>query len=341
MWPRDDSVRASHPHQEIRVFRFPALVAFALAASTQIAAAQSPGSQPPTPNSQPQFEIKGTVVEAETGKPVPRASVTLRIKASGVVITGAIAGPDGSFRLTGLRPGAFVLRSTYIGFAPQVQDMSLTPAQPVLVGTIKLNRAAVELAAVKVEDTRNTVVTEPDRTTYRARDVAPAAGSASEVLDNVPAVQVDADGKVSLRGNENVVIQINGRPTPMRGPQLASYLKTIPANTIERVEVVPNPSAKYDPEGMAGILNIVLKQNVDLGLSSGANVAMSKPDRFFGNGNIGYQAGKISSMPPADSTATRATSGASMTASATTPPGPCSPCPARISTATRRTVGST
>jgi ferric enterobactin receptor len=260
------------------VLRSPALVAFALAASAQIALAQAPSGPGQPPANQPQFEIKGKVVEAETGAPVPRASVTLKVKANGMVITGAIAGPDGSFRLTGLRPGAFTLRSTYIGFAPQVQDMTLTPAQPVLVGTIKLARAAVELSAVNVEDSRNTVAVEPDRTTYRAKD---------------------ADGKVSLRGNENVVIQVNGRPTPMRGPQLASYLKTIPANTIERVEVVPNPSAKYDPEGMAGILNIVLKQNVDLGLSTTANVAMSKPDRFFGNGSLGYQAGKFSSMTTA------------------------------------------
>jgi ferric enterobactin receptor len=282
------------------VFRSLAL-AVLLGASTRVAVAQ-PATRNPQPageQPQPAFEIKGKVLESETGQPVPRASVSLRIKGQTTIITGAIAGPDGSFRLSGLRPGTFTLRSTYIGFAPQVQDMTLTPAQPVLVGTIKLNRAAVELSAVNVQEDRTTVVTEPDRTTYRAKDVAPAAASASEVLDNVPAVQVDQDGKVSLRGNENVVIQINGRPTPMRGPQLASYLKTIPANTIERVEVVPNPSAKYDPEGMAGILNIVLKQNVDLGLSTTANVAMSKPERFFGNGSLGYQAGKFSSMTTA------------------------------------------
>ena len=272
------------------------LVTLALVTTTRLAVAQS---QPAPQNAPPTFEIRGKVVESETGAPVPRASVALRIKGQTTLITGAIAGPDGSFRLTGLRPGTFTLRSTYIGFAPQVQDMTLTPAQPVLVGTIKLNRTAVELGAVTVQEDRNTVVTEPDRTTYRAKDVAPAASSASEVLDNVPAVQVDQDGKVSLRGNENVVVQINGRPTPMAGTQLASYLKTIPANTIERVEVVPNPSAKQDPEGMAGILNIVLKQNVDLGLSTTANVQMSKPNRFNGNGSLGYQAGKFSSMTTA------------------------------------------
>jgi outer membrane receptor protein involved in Fe transport len=150
-----------------------------------------------------------------------------------------------------------------------------------------------------VQGERATVSVEPDRTSYRAKDVAPAAANASEVLDAVPSVQVDGDGKVSLRGNENVAVQINGRPTPMRGAQLASFLKSLPANTIERIEVVPNPSAKYDPEGMAGIINVVMKQNVDLGLSVGLNAAVSEEDRYNASGNVGYQSGRFSSFTTA------------------------------------------
>ncbi|MGH7677838.1 MAG: TonB-dependent receptor domain-containing protein [Gemmatimonadaceae bacterium] len=274
------------------------VLAALLATGTATAAAQAPASAGPGAQQPPaNFEIRGKVVEEKSGEPVERASITLRAKGSTAVLSGAIAAANGEFRLQGLRPGVYTLRTTYLGFAPKLQDVTLTPAAPVAtVGSIALSRVAVELAAVAVAEERNTVVVEPDRTTYRAKDVAPAAGNASEVLDNVPSVQVDGDGKVSLRGNENVAVQINGRPTPMRGPQLASYLKTLPANIIERIEVVPNPSAKYDPEGMAGILNIVLKQNVDLGLSAGLNGAMSRANRFFGSGNVGYQAGKISSF---------------------------------------------
>jgi ferric enterobactin receptor len=283
--------------------RRPIVAAFGLliVSGIQFASAQAPVGPQNGAAAQPaaNFEIRGKIVEEKTDQPVPRASVSLRAKGSTAILTGAIAGPDGSFRLQGLRAGAYTLRSTYIGFAPYVQEITLTPATPVVVGTIKLARVAVELSEVKVQGERTTVVVEPDRNSYRAKDVAPAAANASEVLDNVPSVQVDGDGKVSLRGNENVAVQINGRPTPMRGPQLAAYLKTLPANTIERIEVVPNPSAKYDPEGMAGILNIVLKQNVDLGLSAGLNTAVSKPDRFFGSGNLGYQSGPWSSMTTA------------------------------------------
>ena len=271
-----------------------------IASGAQFASAQSPAGppsgQPPAAN----FEIRGKVVEEKSEQPVARASVSLRVKGSTAILTGAIASPDGSFRLQGLRPGVYSLRAAYLGFAPITQEITLTPAAPVAnAGNIKLSQIAVELSAVSVAEERNTVVVEPDRNSYRAKDVAPAAANASDVLDNVPSVQVDGDGKVSLRGNENVAVQINGRPTPMRGTQLASYLKTVPANTIERIEVVPNPSAKYDPEGMAGIINIVLKQNVDLGLSAGLNTAVSTPERFFGSGNLGYQSGPFSSMTTA------------------------------------------
>jgi ferric enterobactin receptor len=271
----------------------------------QLASAQPPArpqtaspqpSQPPAANG----EIRGKIVDAKSDLPVARASVSVRVKGSTTILTGAIALQDGSFRIQGLRAGTYSLRATYIGFAPILQDVTISSVSPVVtLGSIKLSRVAVELTAVSVQEERTTVAVEPDRNSYRAKDVAPAAGNASEVLDAVPSVQVDGDGKVSLRGNENVAVQINGRPTPMRGTQLASYLKSVPANTIERIEVVPNPSAKYDPEGMAGIINIVLKQNVDLGLSTGFNSAMSKADRYWASGNLGYQSGRFSSFSTA------------------------------------------
>lgn len=264
----------------------------------QEAAAQNPAGPPGTagPPAAP-GEIRGKVVEAKSETPVARASVALRPKGATTIITGAIAAENGTFRLQGLRPGVYSLRTTFIGFSPLVQEVTVTPAEPVVhVGNIAISRVAVELTSVTVAGERDAVTIEPDRNTYRAKDVAPAAANASEVLDAVPSVQVDGDGKVSLRGNENVAVQINGRPTPMRGTQLAAYLKSLPSNIVERVEVVPNPSAKYDPEGMAGILNIVLKQNVDLGLSMGLTTAMSQEDRYNASGNLGYQNGPFSSF---------------------------------------------
>jgi outer membrane receptor protein involved in Fe transport len=260
-----------------------------LALPSAAARAQTPAT---APASQPAFEIRGKITDT-ANTPLPRASVSLKLKGSAVTMAGAIAGKDGSFRVIGLRPGTFTIRVVYIGYSPVIQDITLTPAKPLLdLGVAKLAPIATTLDAVTVKEERDVMTTEPDRNAYRAKDLAPGAANASELLENVPSVQVDIDGKVSLRGNENVVVQINGRPTPMRGTQLASYLKSMSANVIDRIEVIPNPSAKYDPEGMAGIINIALKSNVDLGLSGAVNAALSTRDRYNSAGNIGYQAGR-------------------------------------------------
>ncbi|MES2521765.1 MAG: TonB-dependent receptor [Gemmatimonadota bacterium] len=270
-------------------FPLAATAADAQQAGPPAAQSGAPGGQPAAP--QPSFEIRGKIVDTANA-PIPRASVSLRPKGSTVTIAGAIAGADGSFRVTGLKPGTFSIRVVFMGYAPVIQDITITPATPVVdLGVAKLAPVATMLNAVSVKEEAAAVVTAPDRNAYRAKDLAPGAANASELLENVPSVQVDVDGKVSLRGNENVVVQINGRPTPMRGAQLASYLKSLTANVIDRIEVIPNPSAKYDPEGMAGIINIALKSNVDLGLSGALNGQFSTADRYNGSGNIGYQNG--------------------------------------------------
>jgi len=269
-----------------RFFNAIFLTSLALPFATARAQAPAASAAPPA------FEIRGKITDT-SNTPLPRASVSLKLKGSTVTIAGAIADKDGNFRVTGLRPATFNIRVVYIGYSPVIQDITLTAAKPILdLGVAKLAPIATKLDAVTVKEERDVMTTEPDRNAYRAKDIAPGASNASELLENVPSVQVDIDGKVSLRGNENVVVQINGRPTPMRGTQLASYLKSMSANVIDRIEVIPNPSAKYDPEGMAGIINIALKSNVDLGLSGAINAAVSTTDRYNSSGNIGYQAGR-------------------------------------------------
>ena len=270
------------------------LLALVLAAAGSVQAQNPTQARPSGPPPSGNGEVLGSVVDTADKSPVARASLTVRSKADSAVVAGAYTTPDGAFRIQGLRPGAYYLRATSIGFKPRNYTFEITEAAPrTNVGPLPLTRVAVNLQAVQVEGERPLVVIEPDRNTYRAKDIAPAAATASDVLANTPSVEVDADGKVSLRGNENVAIQINGRPTPIKGTQLAAYLKQIPANIVERIEVVPNPSAKYDPEGMAGIINVVLKANTDLGLSGGLNTGFANTGRFNTGTNVGYQAGKL------------------------------------------------
>jgi ferric enterobactin receptor len=275
-----------------------ALLALVLNLAAVSLPAQNPAGPPPGTQQGPPAigEVRGSIVSADTtAAAVPRPAIAVRNKSDGKLVTGAYGSADGSFRIQGLRPGTYYLRVSGVGFTPlNTPEFTIDPAAPTAnVGTIKLSRITVTLQSVEVTGEKPTVVIEPDRNSYKAKDVAPAAANASDVLQATPSVEVDADGKVSLRGNENVAIQINGRPTPIRGTQLGAYLRQIPANIVERIEVVPNPSAKYDPEGMAGIINIVLKANADLGLSAGLNTGFANPSRFNTGTNVGYQAGAL------------------------------------------------
>ena len=269
------------------------------ALSALSAGAQNPTRPATAPSATPapapagSGSVHGTINDAQSGLAIDHASVAVRSKPANTIVAGAIVSQSNRFSIQGLHPGQYTLRITSMGFAPVTREIAITQAAPsVGLGTIKLTRITVSLEQVQVSAERSVVSNEPDRTTYQSKQVAPAASNASEVLENVPSVQVDADGTVSLRGNTNVVVQINGRPSPLSGTQLGSFLKSLPAGVVERVEVIPNPSAKYDPDGMVGIINIALKQNTDLGLSGGVDGSMG-PQRYNGSGRVGYQRGPI------------------------------------------------
>jgi outer membrane receptor protein involved in Fe transport len=252
----------------------------------------APGGRPAQPPPSGTAEVRGVAVDA-AGGPVSSVTIAVRSRRDSALVAGALAGADGRFRVQGLAPGAYVLRTARLGYAPRLRAFTVSePGQRVDLDTVQLTRVAATLSEVSVGASAAAMTVEPDRNSYRAKDVAPGAANASEVLEVVPSVQVDADGKVSLRGNENVVVQINGRPTPLRGQQLAAFLKQLPGPVVERVEVVPSPSAKYDPEGLGGIINIVLKQDADLGTSGGVTVQGMNAGRWNGSGNVGHQQGR-------------------------------------------------
>ena len=273
------------------------LLGMALAA--QSVAAQQPSTTPgPAAPQAGAGEVRGIVTTDGDNAPVSGATITVRAARDSSLVTGAIAKDDGSFRIQGLRPGSYYLRITQLGFAPRTTPVfSISAASPLAtISGIRLPRVAVALSTVEVGAERAAMAIEPDRNSYQVKQIAPAATNASEVLQATPSVDVDGDGKVSLRGNESVAIQINGRPAPIRGEQLGAYLKNLPANVLDRIEVITTPSARQDPEGMAGIINIVLKENVDLGLSGGFLTSASPAQRYNASGNLGYQAGRFTTF---------------------------------------------
>ncbi|HEX2076577.1 MAG TPA: TonB-dependent receptor [Longimicrobium sp.] len=279
-----------------------AAVALAVASP---AAAQQPGgppagARPPGAPGATQQQmggtVRGTVADAQSGRPVATAQIAVWNAADSTLVTGAVARPDGSFRIEGLRPGRYYLKISSLGFSTfTTPAVAITPQQREAdVGAVRLAQGAVLLEGLTVTAEAAPAGFAPDRNTYSTRDMpGTTGGNATDVLRNVPAVEVDQDGKVSLRGNQNVAVQINGRPSPMTGDQLGNFLQQLPANVVDRVEVIPNPSARYEPEGMAGIINIVLKQNTDLGLSGGVIAGAGTGGRFNGSGNLGWQSGPL------------------------------------------------
>ena len=236
---------------------------------------------------------------APAGARGARARARVRRAHDASLVAGAIATAQGAFRVQGLRPGQYRVRAAAVGFAPHVEALTVTEAtERVTLPPFALARAATALSGVQVQGRQADVPLEvaADRNVYRPQALAPAATSAIDVLDAVPAVQVEADGGISLRGSASVAVQINGRPAPIRGPQLAAYLKSLPARVVDKVEVIPNPSAKNDPDGMAGIINIVLKQATDLGTSGGFTATVGGADRRTAAANVGYQEGALTTF---------------------------------------------
>ena len=241
-------------------------------------------------------EILGRLVDSASGQAVTSGSVAVRRAEDSTFASGALPKDDGSFHVDGLPAGRYTLRVRAIGFAPVLRNnIVVTKEKPIIdVGVITLNVVATKLEAEHVVADREETVLAPDRNSYSVKNMTAASGgTAIDVLRNIPLVEVDGSNNVSLRGNANVVVQINGRSTPLKGDQLGAFLAQLPAGTVKNVEVATNPSAKDDPEGTAGIINIQLNQEAELGLSGGLSAGTSSTGQTNANGNIGKQQGKL------------------------------------------------
>ncbi len=242
-------------------------------------------------------EIHGRVVNATNKTPIGIATVDVTDSGTATLRAHTSSDVDGSFRVQGLQPGRYRLRILALGYTPRVLPVvEIGASSPsVDVGTVPLTAAAVVLQPLQVTGQKQDVELAPDRNIYVVRDMPTTrGGTALDVLRNVPAVDVDIDNVVSLRGNTGVVLQINGRPSPLKPAQLGNFLAQLPADMVDKVEVIPNPSARENPEGEAGIINIVLKQNADEGRSGGLTVGGGTTGHADAGGNLGYERGPLS-----------------------------------------------
>lgn len=215
--------------------------------------------------------ITGRVVD-EADEPLGGASVAVWTDSPSdtTLVSGAVTDESGRFRVAGLQGGTYRVTVSYVGFRTRTfPAVELEAGREGSMGDIRMIQDAALLEDVEVMAERERVQFETDRTSYNVSDDATLSGSsATEALETIPSVEVDIDGNVSLRGQGNVAIHINGRPAPVSSEFLPVYLKSLPADAIERIEVIPNPNASQDPEGMGGILNIVMKDETDIGLGA-------------------------------------------------------------------------
>lgn len=241
--------------------------------------------------------ISGRVNDAVTGKPVDFASLAIVDSGSGQTVKGGQTAVDGSFTFKALPLGTYTLKVSFLGYQPQNREgIILSQQKPeVNLGAIKLamGKASV-LKEVVVEAKKSTIQLGVDRKVFSVeQNLVSAGGSATDILENVPTLSVDIDGNVSLRGTSNVRILIDGRPSAIGGGDMASLLQSLPASSIETVELITNPSSKYDAEGQTGIINIILKKNQRVGFNGGFSVSAGTLDNYNVNTNLSYRDGKI------------------------------------------------
>lgn len=244
--------------------------------SVTVLKAQRQGGQRLSP-----IKISGIVLDQETNQPLEYATLVLQSIRNPDRITGGITDATGKFEVETF-PGSYNVRVEYLSYKTY-ELKAQTYRQSTDLGIIKLMIDAEQLEAVEVIGERTTVELRLDKKVYNVgSDLTVKGGSVTDVLDNVPSVSVDVEGNISLRGNESVRILINGKPSALSGLS-PEALQQLPAESIEKVEVITNPSARYDAEGTAGILNIVLKQSKTTGLNGSLALNVGTPTSYGGN----------------------------------------------------------
>jgi len=242
--------------------------------------------------------VNGTVIDKKTGLPLEFASVQLLEPTNKVVIKTAISNRKGKFNLDSIALGNYSLTVNYMGLIAPLQTVLLTSnASIIAVGNINMDLIPNTLEEVSVTAKKNMLSSTVGKKVYNtSQDIMAQTGSASDILRNVPSVEVDIEGNISLRGSGALMVLINGRPSPLMGKNRAEVLQQIPANTIEKIEVITNPSAKYRPDGTAGMINIVMKKNTKAGFNGNITGNIGNKERENGSLNLNYKTSKLNTF---------------------------------------------
>lgn len=236
--------------------------------------------------------IKGVVVD-EANLPVPFANAALYNRGDSSLVTGAVSDESGRFHIP-VAPGSYFLKVSFLSYEEKTVPTIDITSSDIDLGRIILVESQQLLQEVTVQSERSSMELYLDKRIFNVgKDLTNISGSASDILDNVPSVTVDVEGNVSLRGSENVRILINGKPSGLTGISTADALQQIQANLIETVEVITNPSSRFDAEGEVGIINIILKKEQRSGVNGAFTLNAGYPDNLGGSFNLNLRRDKF------------------------------------------------
>jgi outer membrane receptor protein involved in Fe transport len=239
---------------------------------------------------QKEITITGKVIDAEEKFALEYATISFINKTENTVVTGGITDFDGKFEIE-VPSGTYDVKIEYLSYKTKTYTDKLLD-KSINLGTVSLSLNLEALDTVEIIAERTTADIKLDKKIYTiGKDLTVQGGTVSDVLDNVPSVSVDVEGNVALRGNDDVRILINGKPSGLVGLNSTEALRQLPAEAIERVEVITSPSARYDAEGTAGILNIILRRSKLQGLNGAITLNTGYPTQAGISGNINYRTG--------------------------------------------------
>ncbi len=255
--------------------------------------------------------LKGKIIDSAANEAVEYANIVVFKTKDSSMVNGTVSDEKGQFRIEKLTFGSYYAEISFLGFnKKRLPSFVINPKnQEKDLGTINIQSSSSSLSEVTVTSERKTVEFKLDKKVVNVeKSLTTAGGTAVDVLQNVPSVTVDADGAVSLRGSSNVTILIDGRPSILSG----TNLEQIPASSIESIEVITNPSARYNPEGMTGILNIKLKKKIAAGFNGMVTVGAGTRDKYNGSINLNYSTKYVNLFSSFDSRYNRRTGSGTM-----------------------------
>jgi outer membrane receptor for ferrienterochelin and colicins len=232
-------------------------------------------------------KLTGKLIEQESKQALEFANVIVQTTEN-VTVTGGLTDANGQFSLD-VTPGTYNIKFDFISFKPIVVAGKVISG-PTNMGVVAMAPDATILNAVEITSERSTVEIKLDKRVYTVgNDMMVRGGTVSDVLDNVPSLSVDAEGNVALRGNQSVTILIDGRPSNLAGSNVAEVLRLLPADSVDKVEVITNPSARYDAEGGGGIVNIILKKGKANGFNASIITTTGYPANHGISANLNYR----------------------------------------------------